>query len=152
MSWGIRLATGYFCSVSVYNFHSERPGGCVLCCVCCDGGCTSQERINPSAAATAPYIFFQPFSSPLAYYGFSEQCLQWDTVSQCVCVWGKGSCICPPLLTENKEKCSWILSIGSSSSVFRGQSLFSYGSIISLVYHELCFMLHSTHFILLSVL
>ena len=38
------------------------------------GCCTSQERINVSAAPTAPPVCFLPLSSCLAYPGFSKQC------------------------------------------------------------------------------
>ena len=40
----------------------------------CYGCLASQERVNVSAAPTAPQVFFQPLSSGLAYLGFGEQC------------------------------------------------------------------------------
>ena len=48
----------------------------VLCCICCYGCCTSQERINVFAVPTVCQVFFQPLSLRLAYHGFSEQCGQ----------------------------------------------------------------------------
>ena len=73
---GTCFATGYFCSESVYNFHLENPGRCVVLCyiVSTVNGCrTSRERINVSAG---PRIFSLPFSLSLAYQGFGEQCTQ----------------------------------------------------------------------------
>ena len=40
----------------------------------CYGCCTSQERINVSAAPMAPPVSFLPLSSCLDYPGFSKQC------------------------------------------------------------------------------
>ena len=84
---GTRLATGYFCSVRIYELHPEQPCRAVciyvmLTYVCCYSCCTSQERTHVSAVPMAPWIFFQPLSLHLAYHGFSEQCAQWDTVRQ----------------------------------------------------------------------
>ena len=42
----------------------------------CYGCLASQERVNVSAAPTAPRMFSPHFSLPLAYQGFSEQCTQ----------------------------------------------------------------------------
>ena len=74
-----RLATGYFCSVSIYKLHLEKPWMVVvcgyvvlLCYVCCYGCCTRQERINASAVLTDPRIFFQPLNSCFVCHGFSR--------------------------------------------------------------------------------
>ena len=81
---GTRLATGYFCSVRIYELHPEQPCRAVciyvmLTYVCCYSCCTSQDRINTSAVPMAPCIFFQPLRLCLVYSGFSEQRTLWDT-------------------------------------------------------------------------
>ena len=102
MSWGTRLTTGYFCSISIYKFHLKSPGCCYtgailewhhryimwgyvmamlwllhqpgerLYYVCH----ATQERINLSSVPIAPCIFFQSLSSSLAHPGSSKQCVQ----------------------------------------------------------------------------
>lgn len=80
-----RLATGSFCSVSIYKLHLEEPSIVVVCgyvVLLCYGCCTRQERINASAVLTDPRIFFQPLSSCSVCRGFSEQWAQWDVCSK----------------------------------------------------------------------
>ena len=79
MTCTLALATGYFCSVSIYKLYLETPwrtvcGYAVLCY--CHGRWASHERIDVSAVPMAPRVYFQPLSSCIAYPGFSEQCEQ----------------------------------------------------------------------------
>ena len=55
--------------------------------VCCWSCCASWERINVSAVATAPWVFFQLPCSHLAYPGFSGQCALWDSARQQLSPW-----------------------------------------------------------------
>ena len=80
-------ATGYFCSVSKYKRHPEKPGRVVCsyvvsCYVCCYGCCASQEGRHVCAVPRAPCIFFQPLSLRPTYHGFRQQCTQSDTPRQ----------------------------------------------------------------------
>ena len=61
----------------------------MLCSVCCNRCCTSQERINASAVLL-------PLSSHLPYPEFSEKHTQWDTARQ-LASW-TGSAIHQPIL------------------------------------------------------
>ena len=76
-SQGTCLATGCFCSVSIYKLHLEKTGRflChyVILCLLLLLLCQSREK-NVSAVPVAPHIFSQPLSSCRAYHGFSKPC------------------------------------------------------------------------------
>ena len=78
-SQGTCLATGCFCSVSIYKLHLEKTGRflChyVILCLLLLLLCQSREK-NVSAVPVAPHIFSQPLSSCRAYHGFSKPCVQ----------------------------------------------------------------------------
>ena len=58
---------------------ARREVVCVrLCYDCSYGCCISQERINTSAAPTAPGVFFQLSRLHLVYHGFNKQCGQYE--------------------------------------------------------------------------